>query len=90
MSVGRHVVVLGGDREVGPAHGAAGQAQAVERLRRRDLVHEVEIDVEEVGLAVGAVHDVAVPDLLAQCARLWHHAGAPTYWDSSLAVWNAV
>ncbi len=50
---GRHVVVHRRDREVGPAHAAARHAQAVERLRRGDLVHEVEIDVEEVGLAVG-------------------------------------
>ena len=66
MSVGRDVVVHRGDGEVGPAHGAAGQAQAVERLRRRDLVDEVEIDVEEVGLALAAADDVALPHLLAQ------------------------
>jgi hypothetical protein len=32
-------------------------------------VHEVEVDVQEVGLAVGAVHDVAFPDLLGECLR---------------------
>ena len=48
---GRDVVVHRRDREVGPAHAPARGAQAVERLRRRDLVHEVQIDVEEVGLA---------------------------------------
>ena len=37
-AVGRHVVVGGGERAVGPAHGAAGEPQAVERLRARDLV----------------------------------------------------
>ena len=67
---GGHVVVHRGDGEVGPAHGAAGQAEPVERLRRRDLVHEVEIDVEEVGLAVATMDDVALPHLLGQ--RLWH------------------
>ena len=46
--------------------GATGQAQAVERLRRRDLVDEVEIDVEEVGLALVVADDVAVPHLLAE------------------------
>ena len=66
MSVGRDVVVHRRHGEVGAADRAAGQAQAVERLRRRDLVDEVEVDVEEVGLAVGAVDDVAVPHLLAE------------------------
>ena len=64
--LGRDVVVHRGHGEVGPAHGAPGQAQAVERLRRRDLVDEVEIDVEEVGLALVVVDDVVVPHLLAQ------------------------
>ena len=35
MSVGGDVVVLGGDGEVGAAHRAAGQAEAVEGLRAR-------------------------------------------------------
>ena len=49
--LGRDVVVLGGDGEVGPPDRAAVHAQAVEGLGRRDLVDEVEIDVEQVGLA---------------------------------------
>ena len=61
-----HVVVHGRDGEVGPADRAPGQAQAVERLRRRDLVDEVEIDVEEVGLAVAVADDVTLPHLLAE------------------------
>ena len=47
----RHVVVLGGDREIGSAHRAAGEPQTVEGLRAGDLVDEVQIDVDEVGLA---------------------------------------
>ena len=51
VDVGRgDVVVLGGDREVGAADRAAGEAQAVERLRAGDLVDEVEVDVQQVGL----------------------------------------
>ena len=42
----RHVVVLGGDGEVGPAHRPSGQPQTVERLRAGDLVDEVQIDVQ--------------------------------------------
>ena len=64
---GRRVVVHGGQGEVGPADGAAGQAQAVERLGRGDLVDEMEVDVEQVGLAVGRVDDVALPHLVGHC-----------------------
>ena len=62
----RHVVVHRGDGEVGAAYAAAGQTQAVERLRRRHLVHEVQVDVEQVGLALGPVDHVALPHLLAE------------------------
>ncbi len=37
--------------ELGVADAAAGEAQAVERLRAGDLVDEVEVDEEQVGLA---------------------------------------
>ena len=66
----RGVVVLGRDGEVGPAHRASGHPEAVEGLRAGDLVHEVEVDVDEVGRAVLALLDqVVVPDLLGQGAR---------------------
>ena len=55
--------VRSGRRTVRPA-----EAQAVEGLGRGDLVDEVEVDVEQVGLAVAGADDVAVPDLLAQRA----------------------
>ena len=75
--VGRgHVVVHRGDGEVGPADGAAVHAEASNACGLVDLVHEVQVDVEEVGLAVGAMDDVAFPDLLGQrlghrCMRSW-------------------
>ena len=60
-AVGRHVVVGGGQRAVGPAHRPPGQAQGLEGLRAGDLVHQVEVDVEErVGHLVGA------PDLVEE------------------------
>jgi len=46
-------------RAVGPAHRAARQAQTVEGLRTGDLVHQVQVDVEQAGL-----HLVRLPDLL--------------------------
>ena len=78
---GRHVVVHRRDGQLGPAHAAPVQAQPVEGLRRRDLVHEVEVDVEEVGLAVAAVDDVLLPHLLAQ--RLGHGPLLVVAWCSS-------
>ena len=32
-------------------------------------MHEVEVDVEDIGLAIGAVHDVIVPKFLRQGSR---------------------
>jgi hypothetical protein len=66
---GGDVVVHRRHGQVGAPDRAACQAQAVEGLGRGHLVDEVEIDVEEVRLTVGAVDDVGVPDLLAQGAR---------------------
>jgi hypothetical protein len=60
-AVGRHVVVGGGDGPVGPAHGAAGESQAVEGLRAGDLVDEVQVDVDQVGGDF-----VRLPDLVEQ------------------------
>ena len=61
------VVVLGRDGEVRPADGAAGEAEPVERLRAGDLVHEVEIDVEQVRLLpLTLANQVLIPHLLGQ------------------------
>ena len=80
--------VDGRERQVRAAHRAAGQPQPLEGLRRGHLVHEVQVDVEQVGLrtrvrlgaerlaarSVGerAIDDVRVPDLLGQRARFGH------------------
>ncbi len=50
---GRDVVVGGGDGELGVAHRPARQPQPVEGLRRGDLVHQMQVDEEQIGLAVG-------------------------------------
>jgi len=47
----RDVVVNRGDGAVWTANLAVGEAEAVEGLGRGDLVDELEIDVEERGLA---------------------------------------
>jgi hypothetical protein len=55
---------------VEPAQRTPLGAQAVEGLRAGDLVHEVQVDVDEVGLAVLALHDeMVVPDLLGEGTR---------------------
>ena len=56
--------VRSGRRTVRPGH-----AQPVEGLRGGDLVHQVQVDEEDVGAVVAAVDDVGVPDFLAERAR---------------------
>ena len=71
---GRNVVILRGEREIGAPHRSTGIAQAVEGLCARHLMDEVQIDVQQVRLAVGTANDVRIPDLLRQCAshRILH------------------
>ena len=66
---GRDVVVERRHGEIGTPHASPGQAQALERLRRRDLVNEVQVDVEQVAPAVERLDDVRVPQLVEQ--RAW-------------------
>jgi hypothetical protein len=66
--MGRSIAsVFGRDRQIGATQRATGLAQTVEGLRARDLVDEVEIDVEKVGGAVFTLDDhVVVPYFLGQ------------------------
>ena len=64
--LGRDVVVLGRNREVGSAHTSTAQPEAVERLRAGDLVDEVEVDVEQFWLTLGGVNEMAVPHFFWQ------------------------
>ena len=63
---GGHVVVGHGDGLFGRAHLAVGQAQAFERLRRRDLMHEVTVDIQQAGAVVGLLDDMVVPDFVIE------------------------
>ena len=69
---GRDVVIERGDGEVGTPHRAAGQPQAFEGLRRRHLVNQVQVDVDEVAAAVEGLDDVRVPQFVEQRARRGH------------------
>src|SRR5206468_265201 len=52
-----------------------------------DLVHEVEIDVEQIRFTLGGVHDVPVPDLLAErTSHISHPEIASLYVDSLSGV----
>ena len=65
---GDDVVVHRRERQVWPASPAAGDPQPLEGLRRGDLVDEVQIDVEQFRPALLAWHEVALPDLVEECA----------------------
>ena len=91
VDVGRgDVVVLGPDGQLRTAHGAPGEAEALERLGARDLVDEVQVDVEQVGLPVARTDHVVIPDLLNQSSR-HEFDPSPCYIkmrDASLTSWT--
>ena len=65
------VVVGSRYRQVRAAHDAPVLAEAVERLRRSHLVHQMQVDVEQRRLARLLVDNVRVPYLLEH--RSWRH-----------------
>ncbi len=67
---GGDVMVGDGNGRVRPPHLSAGHAQAIEGLRARDLVDEVAVDIEDTRAVGQPLHNVAVPDLVEQRARL--------------------
>ena len=62
----RHVVILRGVGAMRRANLAPRMPQALERLRRRDLVHQVQVDVEQGRLMLLFADDVLFPDFLEQ------------------------
>src|SRR5439155_1603211 len=60
---GWNVVIHGGERQVRPADASVTEPQALERLRRRHLVNEVEVDIEQVRFALTGGHHMVIPDL---------------------------
>ena len=67
---GGDVVVYRGDGAVGTADLAVGETEAVECLGRGDLVDELEIDVEERGLACGLGDEMLLPDFFEEGAGM--------------------
>src|SRR5690606_29043394 len=76
---GRHVVVDNGQRLFRLANLAARQTQAFERLRARDFVHEVAVDVEQAGAVVLTINNVVVENLVVEGARCGHFASIRRY-----------
>src|SRR6478672_1980563 len=62
----RHVVIDGAERQIRTAHTTARLSQTVECLGRRDLVNEMEIDVEKRWLALRLTNDVSLPEFIEQ------------------------
>ena len=70
--VGRwHIVIFGGDGQIGPSYRSAAESESLEGLWRSDLVHQVQVDVEQRLAIVVGLDDVVVPDLLAEST--WCH-----------------
>jgi hypothetical protein len=61
-------VIGGGDRALGAADLAAGEAEAFERLGAGHFVHELQVDVQHRLPTLLRVDDVGVPDFLEQRA----------------------
>jgi hypothetical protein len=59
-------VVFGCHGEVWASNFATVDAQAVESLRTRHLMNEMEINVEQVWFAGCALHNVAIPNFLGK------------------------
>jgi hypothetical protein len=66
---GRSVVILCGDSEVGPANRTPRDAKTIKSLGARHFMDEVEIDIDQVGLALLALLDKVIsPQLFCECA----------------------
>jgi hypothetical protein len=59
-------VIYGRYRQVRAPHTTIGDPQTLKRLRRSYFVNQMQIDVEESGLAFGLAHNVRIPNLFEQ------------------------
>ena len=66
---GRHVVIDHAQRLVRRMHLAAGEPQALERLRARHLVHEMPVDIDQAGAVRLLVDQMVGPDFVVERAR---------------------
>ena len=59
-----YVVIEGCDRQLWPPDPTPGEPEAVERLRRGDLVHQVQVDIEQRWPIRHLSDDVSIPDFV--------------------------
>ncbi len=62
---GWNIVVGGRDRQVGTPNLTVVHPQALEGLRRRDFMHQMQIDIEEIWAARLGADDVGIPQFVA-------------------------
>jgi hypothetical protein len=62
----RHVMVGCGDVGVDAPWFAAGQSQALERLRRRHFMNDVTVDVDQRRTIVALLHQMRIPELVVE------------------------
>ena len=75
---GRRVVILRRDRQVGAANLTPRQTQALEGLGACDLMHQVEVDVQQVGGSVLTLgDDVVTPHLFGHRSTHCSSSGLP-------------
>src|SRR5947209_8938233 len=85
------------DRQVRPSHLQSSLSQTGESLRRRHLVHQVQIYVQQGGRNFTLGHNVVIPDLFDDRARLarsvnkrhktsYSVRGRSAYADTALAL----
>ncbi len=72
---GRHVVIDHGQRLLRRTHIPPRHAQALEGLRARHLMHEVAVDIEQASAVGRLMHEMGVPNLVVEGARLRHGKG---------------
>ena len=66
----RRVVIGRGDDRIGAPGLAPRELETLVRLRARDFVHEVAIDIEKRGAVRLGADDMAFPQLVVESARL--------------------
>src|SRR5262249_54587655 len=78
---GGDAVIGGGEGQVRPAHLETALAQALECLRRRNVVDQVQVDVEQRRRSRLLVHDMGIPEFFNDRTGFFHkasHTAAPT------------
>ena len=69
-------------RQIRPPHAAIGFSQSVERLRRRDFVDEMQINIEKRRRTVARAGDMVVPEFIEECLL---HSGQ---WSVVSSQWS--